>query len=211
MSQNVVTIVAGKYTETANLGIMKAGDTGIGALSISDTTASSNSATGSFITSGGIGVSKESYFGKQICINYPGGTTTPVLICANSTQVSTPSLGSSYGHIAFLTGSTTGTYGIIIGTMGTGSTWIQSQRIDTNTSTYNIYLNPSGGKVGVGTATVAETLTVGGSISATTVKATTVGGYISSDGSTGYTGTVTTASLVGKTLTIKDGIITGFA
>ena len=44
-----------------------------------------------------------------------------------------------------------------------------------------------------------------------TLKATSAAGYISSDGSTGYTGTVTTASLVGKTITIKDGIITGFA
>ena len=50
-----------------------------------------------------------------------------------------------------------------------------------------------------------------GALTATTVKVTSAGGYISSDGSTGYTGTVTTASLVGKTLTIKDGIITGFA
>ena len=50
-----------------------------------------------------------------------------------------------------------------------------------------------------------------GAITSTTHKVTSAAGYISSDGSTGYTGTVTTASLVGKTLTIKDGIITGFA
>ena len=48
-------------------------------------------------------------------------------------------------------------------------------------------------------------------ITGTTVKAANAAGFISSDGSTGYTGTVTTASLVGKTITIKDGIITGFA
>ena len=50
-----------------------------------------------------------------------------------------------------------------------------------------------------------------GALTATTVKVTSAGGYISSDHSTGITTTVTTASLVGKTLTIKDGIITGFA
>jgi hypothetical protein len=43
-------------------------------------------------------------------------------------------------------------------------------------------------------------------IKGTTVQATT--NFVSSDGSTGYTGTITTASLVGKTVTIKDGIIT---
>jgi hypothetical protein len=45
-------------------------------------------------------------------------------------------------------------------------------------------------------------------IKGTTVQASTAAGFISSDGSTGYTGTITTASLVGKTVTIKDGIIT---
>lgn len=49
------------------------------------------------------------------------------------------------------------------------------------------------------------------SVASGTLKATSAAGYISSDGSTGYTGTVTSASLVGKTITIKDGIITGFA
>lgn len=48
-------------------------------------------------------------------------------------------------------------------------------------------------------------------VTGTTVKASTAGGFTSSDGSSGYTGTVTTASLVGKTITIKDGIITGFS
>jgi hypothetical protein len=45
----------------------------------------------------------------------------------------------------------------------------------------------------------------------TSIQATAAAGYLSSDGSAGYTGTVTTASLVGKTITIKDGLITGFA
>ena len=57
----------------------------------------------------------------------------------------------------------------------------------------------------------AKNLTNVNTFSAATVKATTAAGYISSDGSTGYTGTITTSTLVGKTITIKDGIITGFA
>ena len=43
------------------------------------------------------------------------------------------------------------------------------------------------------------------------VKVASAGGNQSSDGSAGLTGTLTTASLVGKTLTFKDGIITDFA
>jgi len=50
-----------------------------------------------------------------------------------------------------------------------------------------------------------------GTLQGDTVKCSNAAGYISSDGSTGFTGTVTTASLVGKTITIKDGIITGFS
>lgn len=57
----------------------------------------------------------------------------------------------------------------------------------------------------------AKNLTNVATFSASTVKATTAAGYISSDGSTGFTGTVTSASLVGMTITIKDGIITSFA
>jgi len=57
----------------------------------------------------------------------------------------------------------------------------------------------------------AKDLTNVATFSASTVKATTAAGFISSDGSTGYTGTVTTGSLVGMTITIKDGIITSFA
>lgn len=56
----------------------------------------------------------------------------------------------------------------------------------------------------IGTTTPA---TVHGS----TVRATTAGGFEASTGNPGFTGTVTTASLVGKTITIEDGIITGFA
>lgn len=44
----------------------------------------------------------------------------------------------------------------------------------------------------------------------TTIQVTTAAGYKSSDGSAGYTGTVTTASLVGKTITFKDGIVVSF-
>jgi hypothetical protein len=43
-------------------------------------------------------------------------------------------------------------------------------------------------------------------VSATTLKVTTVAGYISSDGSTGATGTFTTTDL--KTVTVKDGLVT---
>jgi hypothetical protein len=52
----------------------------------------------------------------------------------------------------------------------------------------------------------AGAITISGSL-----QVLTAGGYKSSDGSAGITGTMTTASLVGKTLTFKDGLVVGFA
>jgi hypothetical protein len=69
-----------------------------------------------------------------------------------------------------------------------------------------------GSSYAAGMTLSATSLSIGTSaFTAGTVKAANAAGFISSDGSTGYTGTVTTASLVGKTITIKDGIITNFA
>jgi len=51
-----------------------------------------------------------------------------------------------------------------------------------------------------------DTLTATKIVGSTSVKVGTAGGFISSDGSTGATGTFTTADL--KTVTVKDGIIT---
>jgi hypothetical protein len=62
-----------------------------------------------------------------------------------------------------------------------------------------------------GVITTSASLVVGTSFAAgTTVKAGT-GGFVSSDNTAGISGTMTTAALVGKTLTFKDGIIVGFA
>lgn len=76
----------------------------------------------------------------------------------------------------------------------------------------HIWRYAAGGAIGSAiTWTEVMRVSTAGLLSAPSVKVTSAAGYISSDNSTGITTTVTTASLVGKTLTIKDGIITGFA
>ena len=62
------------------------------------------------------------------------------------------------------------------------------------------------GTVSVSTDATATKLTVDKPI-----QSTVVNGFVSSDASPGISGTLTTADLVGKTLTFKDGIITGYA
>lgn len=66
--------------------------------------------------------------------------------------------------------------------------------------------NGVSGSVANPTSTPAITISLG-VIAPTSVQSQ----FKSSDGSAGISTTVTTASLVGKTITIKDGIITGFA
>jgi hypothetical protein len=93
--------------------------------------------------------------------------------------------------------------------MPAATTSVNGYLTSTDWNTFNGKLSYTGATSNVDLN--AKNLTNVNTFSAATVKATTAAGYISSDGSTGYTGTVTTSSLVGKTITIKDGIITGFA
>ena len=81
-------------------------------------------------------------------------------------------------------------------------------------TTFTSYLPYTGAlsNLNMGTKSITTAgLTSTAAVQGTTVKATVVGGFTSSDGSAGYTGTVTTALLVGKTITFKDGLVTGFA
>ena len=68
------------------------------------------------------------------------------------------------------------------------------------TSDVRIFINGSTGNVGIGTASPNAKLAVVGMISGSSLLA-----------DNGFTGTITTGSLVGKTITISGGIIIGFA
>ena len=59
-------------------------------------------------------------------------------------------------------------------------------------------------------ASIGVSVTSFGLRSSGTMQVGVSGGFVASDGNGGITTTITTASLVGKTITIKDGIITGF-
>jgi hypothetical protein len=77
------------------------------------------------------------------------GTASPgVKLQVTGANISGPTLGAAVGTFA-LTGSST-LYGLYAGVSANGDTWLQSQRNDAGTSTYNIVLNPSGGNVGLG-------------------------------------------------------------
>jgi len=180
MAQNVVSISAsGTKTEISAVTaigftpINKAGDTGVGNLTMSSLTATSVAlSTPAFLT-------------------VSTGTTAATAFRVNST-------GAEFYF---------GTESSVAGSYYPGSAayatviYTPAHSLDFITDSGARFVTTAGGKSAV----------TAGAITSTTHKVTSAAGYISSDGSTGYTGTVTTASLVGKTLTIKDGIITGFA
>ena len=106
---------------------------------------------------------------ERMRINVSGnvgiGTTTPGvrLVNAGATLAETPTLGSAtIGANAIL--SANGLYGIYTGVSSAGYVWQQVQRNDGNGSVYALALQPSGGNVGIGTASPSQKLEVNGSI-----------------------------------------------
>ena len=60
-----------------------------------------------------------------------------------------------------------GMYGLAMGANGSGNGYIQAQRSDGNTTVYDLYLQPNGGKVSIGTTAANAQLNVYGGASAT--------------------------------------------
>ena len=74
---------------------------------------------------------------------------TVALKVVEGTVATGPTLGSgAVGAQAVLYSN--GQFGMYTGVSTNGDTWMQSQRNDTGTSTYDILLNPAGGKVAIG-------------------------------------------------------------
>jgi uncharacterized membrane protein len=94
-------------------------------------------------------------------INAATNFGTVALKVVEGTVSTGPTLGSgAVGAQAVLYSN--GLFGMYTGVSGNGNTWMQSQRNDAGTSTYNILLNPLGGKVGIGTSSPVAKLDIGG-------------------------------------------------
>ena len=82
------------------------------------------------------------------------GITNPLqnLVVGTTTNYDPPGLGNTNANFAILKndGSSSGDYGIITGISSDGNVWSQVQRTDGTATSYNYYLQPSGGSVGVG-------------------------------------------------------------
>lgn len=85
-----------------------------------------------------------------------GSSTAPksVLQVTQTTSApGIPTLGTASGGMYLANAG--GAYGLIFGVVGTGNTWIQSQRTDATATAYHILLQPSGGNVGIGSVTAS--------------------------------------------------------
>jgi len=73
-----------------------------------------------------------------------------------------------------------------------------------NTTSTNTYLDKTPNNVGIGTTTPLNKLEVIGTANASVIRA---GSYLSSNGTTGFTGTCTLLSITA--ISVKNGLITG--
>jgi hypothetical protein len=89
------------------------------------------------------------------------GFTSPSspLHVSNGTSSSPPSAGSASSHLAV--GYET-YYGTMIGSLSSGKGYIQQQRFDGGTATYDLLLQPNGGNIGIGQTSPSYKLDVSG-------------------------------------------------
>lgn len=84
------------------------------------------------------------------------GTITPgnklsIVGAASVGDDTIPALGTNGGKFAILNGGGSGFYGLLGGVLGTGQAFFQVQRTDSTATAYNLFLQPNGGGITVGT------------------------------------------------------------
>ena len=84
--------------------------------------------------------------------NFGTGTSSPIcqFQCTPAVNAVNPSLGTAQAGSIFT--SSSGLYGLNIGVTNAGYSLLQSMRFDGTATAYDIVLQPSGGNVGIGTA-----------------------------------------------------------
>lgn len=98
---------------------------------------------------------------------------------SSSAAAPVPTLGTASGT-AYFTNSDVG-YGLLVGVTGGGSPWLQGQRVDGTAAAYDMYLQPSGGNVLIGTSSGAGRLRVERSDNADTAYIVNTNGSLTQD------------------------------
>jgi hypothetical protein len=103
------------------------------------------------LQNGNVGINTTSPKNK-LAISWTGGDT------------SIPALGVNGGGQMGVFGSN-GNYGLLVGVLNTGNVFQQAQRVDGTATAYHLLLQPSGGRVGIGTTTPLSTISISGGMS----------------------------------------------
>jgi hypothetical protein len=173
---------------------------------ISESSGNTTTALG-FYTSGGSNVGNAT---ERARIDSSGnllvGATTArsrLTVGTASASSSAPTLGTASGAALFSNNAGTSEYGLMMGSASTGQGWIQQQRVDGTATAYDLWLQPSGGNVGIGTSSPTVKLQVNGVISSNdTVQATsgtTVNVLSTAGGGEGVVGTSSNHALQFRT------------
>jgi hypothetical protein len=104
-------------------------------------------------------------FSNDVVINGKNTVVSGLVVYGSNNSGSPAALGTSTAKLQLMNG---GVYGMVADVLTNGSTYFQSQRVDGNTSAYNISFQPLGGNVGIGTVSPANKLFVVASGTATT-------------------------------------------
>ena len=78
-----------------------------------------------------------------------------------------PSAGSTDGAAVFGNALGDAAYGLVCGATSSGHGYVQAQRTDGTASTFDLFLQPNGGNVGIGTTSPSTKLHVNGTVTAT--------------------------------------------
>ncbi|NTV44556.1 MAG: tail fiber domain-containing protein [Candidatus Yonathbacteria bacterium] len=108
------------------------------------------------------------------------GTTNPknrLQISASSQSSAVPTAGTINTTTSLYLTNDDANYGLLGGILNSGRAWLQAQRTDGTATAYDLFLNPNGGNVGIGTTSPNRKLTVNGIISGSNES------YVDGDGS----------------------------
>lgn len=141
-----------------------------------------------------------------------GTTTNKLRLTVSGTVVGDPVLGTASGTAMFCNSDVA--YGLMFGSTGGGQSWMQVQRTDGSATAYDLWIQPSGGNLLVGTTSASARLTVLGKNNThgiySEIQTATAGGYYGVYGRASIVSTYASGGVVGYSINANTYGILGY-
>lgn len=141
-----------------------------------------------------------------------GTTTNKLRLTVSGTVVGDPVLGTASGTALFCNSDVA--YGLMFGGTGGGQSWMQVQRTDGSATAYDLWIQPSGGNLLVGTTSASARLTVLGKNNThgiySEIQTATAGGYYGVYGRASIVSTYASGGVVGYSINSNTYGILGY-